>query len=241
MLISETARHFLVFPNSHRVPLPTKRYPRTSTTVGNFTFQPNLSLSNTMSITKTLVTGRAGESSSPSKKRITSSPSSVLSPAEPSSSSAESMEPAKKLVRWSTDILAAPSTPPPMPTTESASEAASSSLIFKKRVDKMRRREESKRSSRSLEDLSATELQEVMQRMEHKIHKIARKELAFLNQSKKLREARTIMTSRHQRLAQTLQQALRAKDPSATVDAPRLPPVLSTGSSGNPALIDLTE
>jgi tRNA isopentenyl-2-thiomethyl-A-37 hydroxylase MiaE len=80
-----------------------------------------------------------------------------------------------------------------------------------------------------------------MQRMEHKIHKIAQKELAFLNQSKKLREARTIMTSRHQRLAQTLQQALRAKDPSATVDTPRLPPVLSTGSSGNPALIDLTE
>jgi tRNA isopentenyl-2-thiomethyl-A-37 hydroxylase MiaE len=105
----------------------------------------------------------------------------------------------------------------------------------------MRQREESKRSSRSLEDLSATELQEVMQRMEHKIHKIAQKELAYLNQSKKLREARTIMTSRHQRLAQTLQQALRAKDPSATVDAPRLPPVLSTGSSGNPALIDLTE
>jgi hypothetical protein len=199
-----------------------------------------------MSITKTPVTGQAGESSSPSKKRNTSSPSSALpplSPEDPSSSSTESMEPAKKLVRWSSDLPGAPSTDPPRPTTEPASEAdtTAKTQIFKKRVDKMRRREESKRSSRSIEDLSATELQEVMQRMEHKIHKIAQKELAFLNQSKKLREARTIMTSRHQRLTQTLQKALQAKDPSATVDAPRLPPMLSAGSSGNPALIDLTE
>jgi hypothetical protein len=80
----------------------------------------------------------------------------------------------------------------------------------------MRRCEESRRSSRSLEDLSATELQEVMQRMEHKILKIAQKELSFLDQFKKLREARNIMTSRHQRLAQTLQQVLRSKDRSAT-------------------------
>jgi hypothetical protein len=194
-----------------------------------------------MSIPKTLVTDREEGGSSSDNKRKSSSPSSALSPKEPSSSSTKSMEPAKKLVRWSPDLPGGPSADPSMQRTEPISETASSSLIFKKRVDKMRRREASKRPSRSLEDLSATEVQEVMQRMEHKIHKIASKELAYLNQSKKLREARTILTSRHQRLAQTLQKALRAKDPSATVDAPRLPPVLCTGSSGNPALIDLTE
>jgi hypothetical protein len=146
----------------------------------------------------------------------------------------KSVEPAKKLVRGSPDFPGGPSADPSMQTTEFGSETASSSLICKKRLGKMRRREASKSPSRSLEDLSATELQEVMQRMEHKIHKIASKELAYLNQSKKLREARTILTSRHQRLAQTLQQVLRAKDPSATVDAPRLPPVSCTGSSETP-------
>jgi hypothetical protein len=194
-----------------------------------------------MSITKTIVREREGESSSSSKKRNTSSPSSAAISPEESSTPTESMEPAKKLVRFSTDLPGGPSSDPSTKTTDSTSEAASSSLIFKKRVEKMRRREESTQKKRSLEDLSATELREVMGKMELKIHKIARKELALLNQSKKLREARTIMTSRHQRLAQTLQQALRAKDPSATVDAPRLPPMLSTGTSGNPALIDLTE
>jgi hypothetical protein len=194
-----------------------------------------------MSIPKTLVTDREEGGSSSGNKRKSSSPSSALSPKEPSSSSTKSMEPAKKLVRWSPDLPFGPSADPSMQRTEPISETASSSLIFKKRVDKMRRRKAIKRPSRSLEDLSATEVQEVMQRMEHKIHKIASKELAYLNQSKKLREARTILTSRHQRLAQTLQNTLRAKDPSETVDAPRLPPVLCTGSSGNPALIDLTK
>lgn len=200
-----------------------------------------------MSITKTLANGQQAESSSSSKKRSTSSPSSAaMSPEEPVSSSTstestEPTEPAKKLVRWSSDVPGGPSSDPSMQTIKPPFEATSSSLVFKKRVDKIRRREESKRSSRSLGDLSATELQEVMQRMEHKIHKIARQELAFLNQSKKLREARTILTTRHQRLAQTLQQALRAKDPSITVNAPRLPPVLSTRSSENPTLIDLSE
>jgi hypothetical protein len=195
-----------------------------------------------MSIPKTLVTEREEDSSQSSKKRNTSSPSSALSalsPEAPSTSSSESMEPAKKLVRWSTDIPGGASSA--RSTQTPASEAACSSLIFKKRIDKMRQREESKRSSRSLEDLSANELREVMERMEHKIHKIARKELELLNQSKKLREARNTMASRHKRLAQALQQTLRAKDPSATVDEARLPPVLSSGSSGNPALIDLTE
>jgi hypothetical protein len=196
-----------------------------------------------MSIPKTLVTEREEESSQSSKKRkTTSSPSSALSTEEPSTSSTESMEPAKKLVRWSTDIPAGTSS---VRSTETPPrEDTCKSLIFKKRVDKMRQRgeESTKRSSsRSLEDLSANELREVMERMEHKIHKIARKELALLNQSKMLREARNTMASRHKRLAQALQQSLRAKDPSATVDETRLPPVLSTGSSGNPALIDLTE
>jgi hypothetical protein len=228
---------FLYFPKKHALDSSQNFILAPTQRSATFIFLPYT----TMSIPKTLVTDREGGDSSSGNKRKSSSPSSALSPEEPSSPSTKSMEPAKKLVRWSPNLLGRPSADPSVQTTEPLSQTASSSLIFKKRVDKMRQREESKPPSRSLEDLSATELQEVMQRMEHKIHKIASKELAYLNQSKKLRDARTILTSRHQRLSQTLQQALRAKDPSATVDAPRLPPVLCTGTSGNPALIDLTE
>jgi hypothetical protein len=234
----------LYFPKKHSASLSSQNFIKApAQRSATFTFQSHLIFPyTTMSIPKTLVTDRqGGDSSSAGDKRKSSSPSSALSPEEPSSSSTKSMEPAKKLVRWSPNLPGGPSADPSFQKTEPLSQTASSSLLFKKRVDKMRQREESKRPSISLEDLSATELQEVMQRMEDKIHKIARKELAYLNQSKKLRDARTILTSRHQRLAQTLQQALRAKDPSATVDAPRLPPVLCTGTSGNPALIDLTE
>jgi hypothetical protein len=227
----------LYFPKKHAAKTSQNFIQAPAQRSATFTFQSHLFPYKTMSIPKTLVTDReGGDSSSAGDKRKTSSPSSALSPEEPSSPSTKSMEPAKKLVRWSPNLPGGPSTNPSIQRSEPLSPP---SLTFKKRVDKMRQREE--RPSRSLEDLSATELQEVMQRMEHKIHKIASKELAYLNQSKKLREARTILTSRHQRLAQTLQQALRAKDPSATVDAPRLPPVLCTGTSGNPALIDLTE
>jgi hypothetical protein len=243
----------MAFPKDFARNHPHKIYSReTSTSVGNFYFPTVLFPPfNTMSIPKTLVTEREGESICSSKKRKTISPStsspsssptpsSTLSPEEPIASSTPGpMEPAKKLVRWSTELPSGLSSVRSVQTT--APESASSSLDIKKLVDKTQQLEETKRPSRSVGDLSANELREVMERMEHKIHKIARKELALLNQSKKLREARNIMTNRHQRLAQVLQQALREKDPSATVGAPRLPPVLSNGSSGSPALIDLTE
>jgi hypothetical protein len=193
-----------------------------------------------MSIPKTLVTEREADSRS-SKKRSASSSSLPLSPEQPLTS--ESMEPAKKLVRWTTDLPDGVASVRSMQVTTPEASDSPAQGVFKNRVEKMRLREERKRStgSRSLNDLSAGELREVMEKMEHKIHQIARKELALLNQSKKLREARNIMTNRHQKLSLTLQQALRAEDPSAIVDAPLLPPVFSAGSSRNPALIDLTE
>jgi hypothetical protein len=184
-----------------------------------------------MSSPETHVTEREADSCS-SKKRNSSSLSSPLLPGRPSSP--ESMEPAKKLVRWTTDLPGGPASDP------KASDSSAQGAL-KNRVKKMRQREQGKRSGRSLKDLTAGELQEFMEKMELKIHKIARKELQLLNQSKKLREARNIMTNRHTKLTRTLQQALQAEGPSAIVDAPRLPPVFSAGSSGNPAIIDLTE
>jgi hypothetical protein len=88
---------------------------------------------------------------------------------------------------------------------------------------------------------AAAEIRETMEKMELKIHQIARAELGHLNHFKKLGQARNIMSNRYQKLNTTLQQALRAEDPSAIADAPRLPPVFSAYPSGSPASIDLTE
>jgi hypothetical protein len=172
-----------------------------------------LSPFNTMSITKSIVAEREADSRS-IKKRNSSSPSSLpVTPDQLALTSSESMEPAKKRVRWTTGLPSSPTLAGSMQAT--TPEASVSS--------------------------AAGEMRECMEKMEHKIHQIARKELALLNQSKKLRQARSIMTSRYQKLNISLLQALRAEDPSAIVDAPTLPPVFSTGSSGNPPLIDLAE
>jgi hypothetical protein len=165
-----------------------------------------------MSIPKSIVTKREADSRS-IKKRNLSSPSSLpVTPDQPLTTS-ESMKPAKKRVRWTTCLPGGPASAGSMQAT--TPEASVSS--------------------------AAAEIRETMEKMELKIHQIARAELGHLNHFKKLGQARNIMSNRYQKLNTTVQQALRAEDPSAIADAPRLPPVFSAYPSGSPASIDLTE
>jgi hypothetical protein len=217
-----------------------------------------------MSILKSIVIKRESDSRS-IKKRNLSSPSSLTATPDQPLTSSESMEPAKKRVRWTTDLPGGPASAGSMQVTTPEASVSSAAGGLRECMEKMEHKihqiarkelallNQSKklRQARSIMtsryqklntlQKAAGGLRKCMEIMEHKIHQIARKELALLNQSKKLRQARRIMTSRYQKL-NTLQKALRGEDPSAITDAPTtLPPVFSAGSSRNPALIDLTE
>jgi hypothetical protein len=89
----------MVFPKSPPPLSSHKTFHGTSTATVGFYF-PTLFLPIQYHEHQTLVTGQeAGESSSQAKATNTGSPSSALSPSEQSSSSTDSMKPAKKLVR----------------------------------------------------------------------------------------------------------------------------------------------
>lgn len=202
-----------------------------------------------MSIPKTVVSERE-DSSRPVKKRPTIA-SSPMSAEQPTTSTDDAFEPPKKLVRWRTapDVSTALgsssslSTPSPNSSVPIATHA-----FLEKSVDKMSRREQQKRWIAPVNEMSEAELQASMDRIKRNIHKAARKELALLNESKKIRQFRQKLTVRHQQFTKALRRAQQANgSPDADAvsdDSPsQLPPLFPvTGSrTTNTAVINLCE